>query len=436
MSTNSTTPSVSRYFSHQLYYQITRFFLFGYALCAIAFPDVGEVFRAGFLLLSLPLLYTHWPQLKKDPIMWAFLGVIIVQCLSWANSLMQIPDIANSSPHIDRLAKLFLLIPIGIALQGRKNAVIGLAICFILGVFIACYTQSDFSRQIQLALNTHRVDFGLKNAQYTSMLGGVIFIFSGLGFYLVNSNRLTIRVFFVLSALLGLVITLVSQSRQVWLALAIVIALAPMLLFLVGIIEGKKKLILGYAAVFLTMFAISQSDYIQNRALKESSVISNVLQGNLDNIPMTSVGVRLNSWLAAWDVFKDAPLVGLGENGIGYVISSSEKLSALKHNIPMYSNLAHLHSNHVETLVAYGLAGFSLILFTYFYISRHCFISRKDSKRHKLIAFFCLSFFIYWLIINAFETFNSRSIGVFAFIMVSGCFYSLANTPKNTERES
>lgn len=426
----------SRLLNHQLYFPIIRFFLFGYALCAIAFPDVGDVFRAGFLLLSLPLLYTHWPQLKKDPIMWAFFGVIIVQCLSWANSLIQIPDIANGYPHVDRLAKLFLLVPIGIALQGRKDSVLVLAGCFVLGAFIACYTQSDFANQIQQALNMRRVDFGLKNAQYTSMLGGVIFIFSGLGFYLVNSNRWTIRLFFALSAILGLAITLVSQSRQVWLALALVIALAPMLLVFVGLIEGKKKLILGYAVVFLALFSVSQSEYIQNRALKESSVISSVVQGNLDNIPMTSVGIRLNSWLAAWDVFKDAPIVGLGENGIGYVISSSEKLSALKASAPTFRNLSHLHSSHIEALVAYGLAGFALILFTYIYISKCCFDSRTDSNLNRVIAFFCLSFFIYWFTINAFETFNSRSLGVFAFVIVSGCFYSLANTPNNTERES
>ncbi|WP_025738981.1 hypothetical protein [Salinivibrio socompensis] len=68
MSSNSMKSRSSRLLNHQLYFPIIRFFLFGYALCAIAFPDVGDVFRAGFLLLSLPLLYTHWPQLKKDPI--------------------------------------------------------------------------------------------------------------------------------------------------------------------------------------------------------------------------------------------------------------------------------------------------------------------------------------------------------------------------------
>ncbi|ODP97972.1 hypothetical protein BZG00_07105 [Salinivibrio kushneri] len=435
MSTNNTTPSVSRYFSHQLYYQITRFFLFGYALCAIAFPDVGEVFRAGFLLLSLPLLYTHWPQLKKDPIMWAFFGVIIVQCLSWANSLTHIPDVANAYPHVDRLAKLFLLVPIGLALQGRKDAVITLAACFVLGVFIACYTQSDFSSQIQRLLHTHRVDFGLKNAQYTSMLGGVIAIISAFSFYLADKSRWTIRAFFALSAVLGLALTLVSQSRQVWLALAIVIALTPALMFIVGLIKGKKKLLLGYAFVVVTLFAVSQSDYIQSRALKESSVISSVVQGNLDNIPMTSVGVRLNSWLAAWDVFQKSPLVGLGENGIGYVISSSEKLSELKKTVPKYSNLSHLHSNHIETLVAYGLAGFALILFTYFQLAKRCFVARDTSENGKIVAFFSIAFFIYWLTINAFETFNSRSLGVFAFVIISGCFYSLTSAKNNTQGE-
>ncbi|OOE68156.1 hypothetical protein BZG25_06560 [Salinivibrio sp. ML198] len=435
MSSISMASSSSRYLSHQLYYQITRFFLFGYALCAIAFPDVGEVFRAGFLLLSLPLLYIHWPQLKKDPIVWAFFGVIIVQCLSWANSLMHIPDIANAYPHVDRLAKLFLLVPIGLALQGRKDTVIGLAACFVLGVFIACYTQSDFSNQIQQLLHTHRVDFGLKNAQYTSMLGGVIAIISAFSFYLVDKSRWTLRAFFALSAILGLVLTLVSQSRQVWLALAIVIALTPILLFFVGVIEGKKKLLLGYAFVVITLFAVSQSDYIQNRALKESAVISSVIQGNLDNIPMTSVGVRLNSWLAAWDVFQNTAFVGLGENGIGYVISSSDKLSELKKTVPMYSNLSHLHSNHVETLVAYGLAGFALILFTYFQLATRCFVARDTSKSGKIVAFFSIAFFIYWLTVNAFETFNSRSLGVFAFVIVSGCFYSLANIKNNTQDE-
>ncbi|OOF00887.1 hypothetical protein BZG78_03000 [Salinivibrio sp. MA351] len=425
-------PSFFNFIDDKRFYKLVRFFLFGYALTAIAFPDAGELFRAFFFTLSVPLLVTHRHLLKKDIFFWIFVGIMAIQGLSWLNSTIHLPQLANDYPHFDRLAKLFIFIPIGLVLQGNNKAAITTLVLFAIGVFIACVTQSDFRQQLELAFQLRRVDFGLKNAQFTSMFAGtVVLVCFGL-FFAIKPTKISFTMKSVLSLLLvialsfSVVLAIVSQSRQVWLAIGAVMFMLPLILMLSGVIKSKKSVFFSYSIVVLLFLSISQSDYIQQRALKEQSVLAKIVSGNLDNIPMTSIGIRINSWLDASKSIAEYPILGLGENGIKHVITSSDKLMALKNSTSgSLKDLSHLHSNHIELMVAYGIIGFSLVLALYILPCMKAYKGYQVGMTPQWTLILTLCFYLFWFIINGFETFNSRSYGVFSFVIISGVVYSL-----------
>ncbi|QIR05049.1 O-antigen ligase family protein [Salinivibrio costicola] len=432
-----TAPSLFNLFEDKRYYHLARFFLFGYALTAIAFPDAGELFRALFLALSVPLLVTHRHFLKKDVFFWIFVGIMAIQGLSWLSSTIHIPQLANDYPHFDRLAKLFIFIPIGLILQGNNKASITTLVLFAIGIFIACLTQSDFRHQLELAFQLRRVDFGLKNAQFTSMLAGsTALVFFGL-FFAVKHATTSFKVKSILSLLLmtalafSVLLAIVSQSRQVWLAMVTVMFMLPLILMLSGVIKSKKSVFISYSIVVLIFLSISQLDYIQQRALKEQSVLAKIVSGDLDNIPMTSIGIRINSWLDASKSIAEHPILGLGENGIKHVINSSDKLMALKNSTSgSLKDLAHLHSNHIELLVAYGIIGFSLVLALYILPCIKAYKGYQAGMTPQWTLILALCFYLFWFIINGFETFNSRSYGVFSFVVISGVVYGLTQVKR------
>ncbi|OOF27186.1 hypothetical protein BZJ19_02840 [Salinivibrio proteolyticus] len=432
-----TAPSFFNLFEDKRYYHLARLFLFGYALTAVAFPDAGELFRALFLTLSVPLLITHRHFLKKDVFFWIFVGAIVIQGLGWLNGTIHIPQLANDYPHFDRLAKLFIFIPIGLVLQGNSKAAITTLVLFAIGIFIACVTQSDFRHQVDLALQLRRVSFGLKNAQFTSMFAGtVVLVCFGL-FFAVKHAKTSFKVKSILSLLLitalafSVVLAIVSQSRQVWLAMVAVMFMLPLILTLSGIIKSKKSVFISYAIVLLVLLAASQSEYIQSRASEEQSVLTKVISGDWDNIPMTSIGIRINSWLDASKSIAEHPILGLGENGIKHVITSSDKLMALKNSTSgSLKDLAHLHSNHIELLVAYGIIGFALILALYILPCIKAYKGYQAGMTPQWTLILALCFYLFWFIINGFETFNSRSYGVFSFVVISGVVYSLTQVKR------
>ncbi|MEA2073634.1 MAG: O-antigen ligase family protein [Campylobacterota bacterium] len=309
-------------------------------------------------------------------------------------------------------------------LKGKQENVIYLWLLFILGFIFTIFLNNDFTTLLELMQSGQRVDLSIKNAQWDSMLAGTSLLMSVFLFYatLKSSNTLKVKLSFL--ALLSLFImlfsylVLVTQSRQIWLGL-VSIAIAGPLIYLV-LNKGKniKVVLFSLAGVALLLFLLGNSQTVQKRLSQEHETVHSLIQ-NQESIKMSSIGIRINSWLEAKDWIVRHPILGLDSKAIPEVIRQSDRFDE-----SFKKQFGHLHNFFIETLVAYGFSGFLLILAMYYLIIKSISESslKESEKKYYLLA--GISFSIYWLIINNFESFNSRSLGIFTHNVIFASFYT------------
>lgn len=414
-------------FESKIYSNIMLLSVFMYTFCVVPFPAISDVFRAVFIIGSLSIFYFHKDKIYKEPMVILLFLIILVQILSWTNSLIYIPEFSNSAPKIDRLGKLFLFVFMAYWLKGKVTNVYILWGCYVLGFLIGCIVHSDFINELYLGLQGNRIDFNIKNAQYTSMFSGLSFIFCFFYFILFSfTEKLTQNIKFRILGSIGLlilsvlffIIIIISQSRMVWLAIVITALLLPILL---SIFSEKIKIfhfIIGYLLLFSIMiFSLKVlSPAIEKRSGEgDVQVIYSLLHLNFDDIPMSSVGIRINSWIEASHWIKKHPLIGVDANAPGLVISQSKLFNdRINESYVTIKTLRHLHNFHIEVLVSYGVIGLLLIYALYINLPRSLFLIKDKLPDTNLWIFLSLCCITYWLTINAFESFNSRNYGVYS----------------------
>jgi O-antigen ligase len=268
---------------------------------------------------------------------------------------------------------------------------------------------------LNLVMSGERIDYGMHNAQHTSMNSAIVIM---LVVYLVATKAQEKRspLDYLLAALIiGFAVfsLAVSQSRQVWLGLLVLGATFPILYAAVYKLSIKSVAIL-YILIAGIAIAFLSNENVRQRAMTESDVIERIATLDWDNVPMTSVGIRFNSWIEATKWIERSPVLGTSKESIKHVIKQSDKFQASEHT----KYLGHLHNYYIETLVAFGIVG--LVFIAVFYGHIYSNVSRKGRKVDFL---FLLSFLVFWLFINNFESFNSKYYGLYIQnIVLAGLF--------------
>lgn len=419
------------------YYQKIMFIvILGYAFTYIQLESVGNIFRAMLILGSVIAFISEGKNIVKDPI-FIFLALsLIIPILSWLNGHKVIPDIISNFPKLDRLPRILTFFFVAYWLKASYNRIYALWFFFILGLFLACLMAPDFSSEIKQAISGIRIDFGIKNAQFTSMLSGIAVLISLFSIQTIcqsninPSKKTSLYLVFFISLCISIFITIVTQSRQVWLSLSITFFLYP--LYYAFIFNKKKVVIPTYICLIIITLIASQSTTITSRIMSESETIQAILSGKM--IPMTSIGIRVNSWIEAYHWIYNAPIFGSSSEAISQVIERSDIFNSV-----LKSEFHHLHNYYIEILVAYGLIGLSFILSLYYWVIRSIFIYRSNVENdeitkinHHIVYSCCLMTF--WAIINFFETFNSRSFGVFTQTLIFASIYTFYLHSSKLER--
>jgi O-antigen ligase len=403
------------------------FSIYLYAFVGIKFYHFSEILIGIIILGSIPIFFIHKNNIFKDPIVILFFLVLILEVFSWINSLIYFSDFANTVPKVDRLGKLFLFFPVAYWLRGDQKNIILLWLFFLLGFIITCFTNVSIQSIITHTLNQERMSFLIKNAQFDSMFAGSSLIISLSLFYTTfRSHRFSTNLRFLFLGILSILvilflyITIITQSRQVWLGLVGAMFFAMVCYFFIYKIKNIKFIFLSIL-LFLGIIAIfGSTQVIQKRFLKEKETIQTiVLLDSHKQIKMSSLGVRVNSWIDATEWIKKHPLVGLGPEAIPEVIQQSNRFSKR-----LKKKYGHLHNFFIEIVVAYGFIGLSLIFAIYYIIIKSIKTSSlpQEKKRHYLLI--SISFTIYWFIINNFEVFNSRHLGIFTHTIIFASFYT------------
>lgn len=162
--------------------------------------------------------------------------------------------------------------------------------------------------------------------------------------------------------LTAMVLVIWSQSRGVW-------AAAPVLLLVIGFFYMRgmsvKLRLIAVSVLVVSISVISQLSIVKNKinttivnikGYSESTTINDWSRG-------TSIGTRLEMWKAAWQIFLDYPLTGVGLGGYDKVA----KKNADKYRINRSAYwFYHPHNQYLSSLSTRGLPGliFLLLLMT------------------------------------------------------------------------
>jgi O-antigen ligase len=404
--------------------QISLAFLFIYVITFFSFQSIHQVSGGILLLVFIHILYINHQKIKHEPVFFLLIACLLIQVASWYNSLFVIPDYASSIPTLDRLAKLFLFIPIAILIKGNTRVIFSLWFLFFISLVLAALTSPTLSLDVQNAISGKRVDFGIKNEMYSAAFSGLCLI--GFIHYLFESKVRDFKktIICVIAIIVSLLILLPAQSRMTYVAFLIIAIIYPLFHLKNTHSSSFYSMTLSYVGIAAITVLIFQLPLISNRFINEVSTISKVLHFDFSSIPMDSSGFRINSWIEAISLFSQNPMIGIDKNAAFYMFETSDFFQQYS-DIERINGIRHLHSSFIEYLLYYGVTGFFIIILLY----STCFYSLTKYKNkiynYRYWIGACFLFLSYWMIINNFESFNSRQYGVDTHNLILGSFFSL-----------
>ncbi len=397
-----------------------------YGALRILWPAVGEPAGTAMALFGLIAVLVWGKGLKGSAALWLLLAVIGVQVLSWVLGYFHHPEWVSSNPEVDRLAKLFIFIGVAWWLGGSTRWTLALWAAAVIGYVIAAFVHGGGVQEWMAGLNGQRVGFGIRNKQHGAMLFGVclvgLVVFSRRVFMHSGRGRLSLIFVWALLTLVSLTGVLIGQTRAVWLALCVAafVGIAIWLMWLAKS-HGAWHMLRSVVIVFCVLSVICLSalytfkDTLSQRVGYESDVIEKLISGEFQQLPYSSIGIRIHTWVAAGEWIAERPLVGWGGEGRGLVIDHTDWLPD---NIK--ERFGHLHNFFLEVWVAYGLLGLGVIAALAFWIGRGTWLAWRAGVIPNDMALFGASFFVYWVIVNQFESYNSFWTGVYVHNLVVG----------------
>ncbi|MCK2183044.1 O-antigen ligase family protein [Halomonas getboli] len=397
-------------------------------LCAVfrmLWPELGSHAETVMAVLGLIIVLSLGRGIRSSAALWLLLAVVVVQVISWTLGYYHHPQWVADNPQVDRLAKLFIFISVAWWLGGSTRNTLLVWCLAVMGLILSSVVQGDGLNEWLRGFEGHRVGFGVRNYQHGAMLFGVALL--GLvvftpRFLAPGRWRAVRAVAWCVMLVLSAIAVLIGQTRAVWLALLLALPLVLVVWlvarrFLGGAPVNRKFLVSGLVILLLVIVGAGSAlkGPLLERAGKESAVIGMLLEGNIDDVPYTSIGIRIHSWQAAFEWIEQRPLVGWGGQGRGLVIDHTPWLPDRVKN-----NFGHLHNFFIEVWVAYGILGLAVIAAFAFWVGLATWRAWRGGVLPGDMALFGAGFFVYWMVVNQFESYNSFWTGVYVHNLVVG----------------
>lgn len=361
------------------------------------------------------------PAVKFNKVFLLLIAFISLQVGVYFFAVERFPDVADEQVKAARhMTKLFLCIAVAWWLRGSINAAKYLLLVFLAGIVVSLAINSDIETWMA-GLSGKRVDFGYTNAQHTAFYLGLLLI-TGIS-WLCRCLRCHVRgvewgLAIALTAL-GSIGVIATQTRAIWLALAMIM----FGLMIVGSFHLLKKMQRGWlrpkliflvsALVFAITFTLNtMKPVIENRLLSEHHVIEAIGKGDLDNIPLSSIGIRIHTWVYGWNKVQERPLTGWGAKSRNSLIDEGP----FPDNIKL--RFGHFHNSYLETLLAYGILGFTALVILIFTILKGTSILL--CRTHQYWGIGLIVSWVFFFIINFFESYIIFKSGMYFFIIVGG----------------
>ncbi|WP_075880512.1 O-antigen ligase family protein [Vreelandella massiliensis] len=361
------------------------------------------------------------PKVKWHKVFLLLLAFVTLQVWVYFFAVERFPDIADGQIKAARhMTKLFLCIAVAWWLRGSINAAKYLLLVFLAGIFVSLVINSSNETWL-MGLSGKRVDFGYTNAQHTAFYFGLLLIMGVCWlFRCLRSSAIKVEWALALAlTMIGFCGVVVTQTRAVWLALVLIL-LALMTMSLLRLLKQvqrdwlRPKMLLSLVAlVGVLAFTVSTvAPVIEKRLSDEQEVIAAIVEGRLDGIPMTSIGIRIHTWAYGWEKFKERPLTGWGARSRSSLIDEGPFPEWLK------KIFGHFHNAYLETLLAYGVLGLTALTILTIMILRGTIIFLGSAHRYWGMGL--LVSWAFFFIINMFESYLVFNSGMYFFIIVGG----------------
>ena len=166
------------------------------------------------------------------------------------------------------------------------------------------------------------------------------------------------RLVMAVGVVLGLVGSVLSQSRGGWVALALIL---PALALVLRPYIGWRQFAAGTAAL---LCALSVLVFVQRHGLEErlDMAVTEAQQFEQKGDAVSSVGQRLAHWQLAWDMGLARPLLGWGKSG--YDAEKQRQVNAGQAH-PFLLEFAHVHNEVLDLFAKHGLLGVLALLLFY-----------------------------------------------------------------------
>lgn len=375
-------------------------------------------------MMVLTFLISTWGQrhqLKSDLV---FKLLVLAGVIPWLlfgiNALIDF-ETASRYLSVKDLLKLFLFLPLAWWTGGARAGARRMLTIAFLGLITAIVLDPNLIDSLARLFSGGRVDFGIHNAQHGALFSGLVLLFCLCSFSLrkynePDSNRVYALLFLaVLISLLGLVGT---QTRAAFVGLFACgfVALVQGVRHRYHVGQNRIYTVRAFLvlAVVAGLLAWSARDILHDRIVREKATIQVLLTGDLEELPFSSIGIRIHSWAEALKWIAERPVTGWGRKARIDVIQLAEHFPD-----EVKAIYGHLHNGYLEILLGFGAVGlFYLFIFWWVVLKR---IKLAASKDLYAFAFYSSVFF---LVLNLFESFLVKSSGVFAVALFMAAGYS------------
>lgn len=346
---------------------------------------------------------------------------VVLQFFVYFFAVDRFPEFASQQVKASRhLAKPFLCIAVAWWLRGSVNSAKYLLSLLLVGFLVSLLINSTIAEWLA-GFKGKRVDFGYTNAQHTALFFGLTLIL-GLCWFASNIYRQARLLKLFLPALtitLGLAGVVVTQTRAVWLGLAVVaavsiVAVTISLIKTKGVMLRRKRILLPTIFIGFMLFfsVVEMKPIVQQRLAAEQSVIQSLEKGDLANIPMSSIGIRVHTWVYALEKISERPLTGWGGESRKPLIDEGPFEPWIK------EKYGHFHNAYIEIWLAYGALGFIAYgLLTAIIITGYIRLVRSG---HFIFGYGLLSAWLFFFVVNIFESYLIFNSGIYFYIVVGG----------------
>ncbi len=331
--------------------------LFSVPMCFVVWTAGLWVIQAAWVILWLSglnrlqrLYKQHTQQLRLSAAMRLWFFVILSYLIWCAASVMLLKSPLQSLDNGIIFLGWLLCIPVLIDLHpDYKFLAYGCFLTLLISLAIALtqFHYFNFERAIGLYGNGKRGSGAIKFGDMALLLGELAFIFF--------AEQERTKYLGLLAIFLGSVICVYASARGGILALGLCVLIWQLTLNKnrFSFMEQVLMLLAIVAGLYVLNFAMN--NYLLLRLLETQQELKNIIAFQLDS----SMGIRLQLWYAALQIFLEHPIIGVGLNNFSKALLHLQQQHLISHHA---ASFAHAHNEFLCALATGGIVGFSLTL--------------------------------------------------------------------------